>query len=227
MLDIIVIEDNIDLNELLVEGLAGGAYMVRGFTTVREYEQSGVRGEVFLLDLNLPEEEGLVFAKRLKAVRPEVGIVVLSARSGAEARVEAYRSGVDTFLRKPCELDEVSAALSSTARRVQYIASAAPAEDVLTLFRLGMCLSGPNSHVDLTEDEARLIAALQLAPQQCLPYSDIIQLFDPSGQLKLPTLEVRIARLNGKLKPVTGNDRLIRAIRNTGYKLLRRVVMRE
>ena len=225
MLDVVVIEDNIDLNELLVEGLAGGAYTVHGFTRVRDYENSGIRGDVFLLDLNLPEEDGMDFAKRLKEVHPEAGIVVLSARSGTDARIEAYRSGVDTFLRKPCEFDEVLAALSSAARRVEYVMSNKTEGDTLTLSTLGMRLSARNTHVELTEDEVRLIAALQSAPDQCLPYKDIIQLFDPSGQLKLATLEVRIARLNGKLRRVTGANRLIRAIRNTGYKLVQRIAL--
>lgn len=229
MLEIVIIEDNADLNELLVEGLSGGAYKVHGFATARDYERSAVRGDVFLLDLNLPEEDGLAFAVRLKTARPEAGIVVLSARSGVEARIAAYRSGVDTFLRKPCELDEVLAALSSSARRVQYTTSTVPVSEglTLTLFTLGMRLSGARAHVDLTEDEVRLILALQSAPEQWLAYADIIRLFDSSGQLKLPTLEVRIARLNRKLRPVTGADRLIRAIRNTGYKLVRRVALSE
>lgn len=225
MLSAVVIEDNIDLNELLVEALARNAYTVYGFTSVRDYEQSGVRSNLFLLDLNLPEEDGLVFAKRLKVVYPEAAIVVLSARIGTDTRIEAYRSGVDTFLRKPCDLDEVLAAMSSAARRVNYLTNNMIEGDTLTLCTTSMRLSDGNASVDLTENEVRLIAALQSAPQQRLPYGDVIQLFDPTSQLKLATLEVRIARLNGKLKRVTGTERLIRAIRKTGYKLVQRIVL--
>lgn len=223
MLDLIIIEDNIDLNELLVENLSDGEFRVHGFTKVSAYERSGISGDVFLLDLNLPEEDGLSFAARLKAQRPEVGIVVLSARSGTDTRTQTYLSGADTFLQKPCELPEVVAALTSAARRVQR--STGQPGDAVTLSRGAMRLTGPTGQAELTEDETRLIAALMQAPDQRLPYADILHLLDASGQLSLPTLEVRITRLHRKVRPAIGDAKLIRSIRNYGYKAVLPVVL--
>lgn len=218
MLELVVIEDNVDLNELLVENLSEGAFHAHGFTKVSDYERSGLRGDIFLLDLNLPEEDGLSFARRLKARRPEVGIVVLSVRNGSDARTQTYLSGVDTFLQKPCDLPEVRAAIASAARRAQLYASHVP--DSLTLSIGGMRLTSNLGQVGLSDDETRLIAALEHADNRQLAYADIIRMLDPSGQLTLPTLEVRIARLHRKVRPVIGDIKMLRSIRNFGYRLV-------
>lgn len=223
MLTLIVIEDNADLNELLVESLTAQGYQAHGFAKVSEYEAQGLAGDLFLLDLNLPEEDGISFAARLKQERPEVGIVVLSARAGSSSRTASYVSGADTFLQKPCELDEIFAALGSAARRVMHYAGRRGEADRLVLSPGKMQIAGALGAVSLTADEVRLIVALQQAPGQRLSYAEIIRLLDPTATMSLPALEVRITRLHAKTKPILGAARLLRSIRKTGYQLVRGV----
>ena len=71
--------------------------------------------------------------------------------------------------------------------------------------------------------ETRLIAAMIKAPENRLTYTEIINLLDPTGTLSLATLEVRIARLHSKIKPLVNPGRLFRSIRKFGYQLTRPV----
>ena len=223
MLTLCVIEDNEDLNDLLVEHLGQQDFNVRGFTSAAAYEASGLRADLFLLDLNLPNEDGISFAQRTKAQRPEAGIIVLSARAGSDARVQSYLSGVDAFLQKPCDLAEVTAALASAARRIRFHAAQGRRVAIPTLEKSGLRFVGPAGAVALTADEVRVIAALHDAPDQLLSYPEIMQLLTPARDLSLGALEVRIARLRRKVRPVVGDDQLIRSVRNTGYKLVRQI----
>lgn len=221
MLNLVVIEDNPDLNDLLVENLSEQPFRVSGFADVGQYEASGVAGDLFLLDLNLPQEDGLSFAARLKQDRPEVGVVVLSARAGSEARTQTYLTGADTFLQKPCEMAEIIAALTSAAQRVRrFAALRAPSDAGLTIARRTMRLRGAGAEVQLSHDETAMVCALAEAPEQRLTYEELLALLDPLGRLTLATLEVRITRLRQKARPVTRDGKFIRSIRNTGYALV-------
>ena len=104
---IIVIEDNADLNELLVEELVAEGFEATGHLSVEACTEAASQADLYLLDMNLPGESGLSFAARLRASRPEVGIVVLTVRTGSEIRTNSYDSGADIYLQKPCESAEI------------------------------------------------------------------------------------------------------------------------
>lgn len=90
--DICVIEDNADLNALLVQTLQASDYRAYGAPSVEMFERLLLerQPDIFVLDLNLPGEDGTSFARRVRAKRPEAGIIMLTARNDMDERRKGY-----------------------------------------------------------------------------------------------------------------------------------------
>jgi DNA-binding response OmpR family regulator len=156
-LSIVLVEDNDDLRELTAEALRAEGHRVVALSCAEELEDQagGAMADVFLIDLGLPGEDGYSLARRIRQVQPLVGIIIVSARSDLQDKVDGYDSGADWYLPKPVPMPELLAALKSFARRrqAQQIETDSPAG--------GLCLcqrelQGPQDKVRLTPSEETL-----------------------------------------------------------------------
>ncbi|MDA0955863.1 MAG: response regulator, partial [Proteobacteria bacterium] len=77
----------------------------------------GSTAEVVVLDLGLPDLDGLEVTRALRAQRPDMAVVMLAARSGPGDRLLGWREGADAYLVKPVDFTELEAVLRSVARR--------------------------------------------------------------------------------------------------------------
>ena len=129
-LNIVVVEDNDDLRSLLCAGLQNAGHRVTGLSCAEELEdQLGVdHVDAFLIDINLPGEDGLSLARRVRRAHPLVGIIILSARSALDEKLQGYDDGADIYLTKPVALPELFAALRSFARRRSATLSHMPSD---------------------------------------------------------------------------------------------------
>ncbi|MFA7243641.1 MAG: response regulator transcription factor, partial [Sulfuricellaceae bacterium] len=113
------------------------------------------RADILLLDLNLPGEDGISLARRIREVLPEVGIIMVTARRQARDKIEGYGSGADIYLTKPTSVEELDAAIQALSRRVR------PAPALVTgRLRLNpatLQLSGPRSTIDVSDQECSLL----------------------------------------------------------------------
>ncbi len=103
-LNIVVVEDNDDLRSLLCAGLQNAGHRVTGLSCAEALEdQSGVdHVDAFLIDINLPGEDGLSLARRVRRAHPLVGIIILSARSALDDKLQGYDDGADTRTATTC-----------------------------------------------------------------------------------------------------------------------------
>lgn len=213
---IIVIEDNANPDNLLVEQLEASGYVATGFPSVEAYEREDLLGDIYLFDLNLPGEDSLSFAARLRATAPHVGVVVLSVCAGSAARAQSYDAGADIFLDKPCDSREIIAAIKSIARR---ILPTMPVQRSLTLFPERFLLKGPDGETQVTASEVALLQALATSPDRLLSYEEIMSLLGARKAPLLATLEVRITRLRKKIAATMVQERTIVSVRKVGYRL--------
>lgn len=220
-LSIVLVEDNDDLRELTAEALRGEGHRVVALSCAEELEDHarGVAADVFLIDLNLPGEDGFSLSRRIRQVHPLVGIVIISARSDLQDKVVGYDSGADWYLPKPVPFAELSAALKSFARRRQ-------AQQVDTVMPSGGLrlqqreLHGPVGNVRLTPAEENLLTALARAPSGRLENWQLLELFgQDSADVSKTSLEVRITRLRKKLSQVGAQGLCLESIRGIGYQL--------
>jgi DNA-binding response OmpR family regulator len=100
--------------------LANKGHHVFGLSCAEELEDAvkGGATDVFILDLNLPGEDGISLAKRIRQAYPLVGIIMLTARSQAKEKVQGYESGADLYMTKPVDFEELCAALQGFVKAV-------------------------------------------------------------------------------------------------------------
>ena len=164
-LSIVLVEDNDDLRELTCDALRTQGHRVVGLSCAEELQDlaRGAQADVFLIDINLPGEDGLGLARRIRQVQPLVGIIIISARTDLSDKVVGYDSGADWYLSKPVHFEELAAALKSFARRRQaQRADDTPPAGTLRLQQLE--LQGPAGCVVLTMSERSLLTAFARAP---------------------------------------------------------------
>ena len=194
-LNIVVVEDNDDLRSLLCAGLQNAGHRVTGLSCAEELEdQLGVdHVDAFLIDINLPGEDGLSLARRVRRAHPLVGIIILSARSALDDKLQGYDDGADIYLTKPVALPELFAALRSFARRRSATLSHM-ASDALTLNKLD--LKGLLAAVKLTPQEAMVLTAMARAPAGRLETWQLAELLgSETDEAFKASLAVRMVRL--------------------------------
>ena len=224
-LNIVLIEDNADFRLLLTRTLQSMGHTVFAKESAEEFlEHRGATDvDVYLIDLNLPGEDGLSLVRRLRSSSPDVGIIVLTARDANADRVKGYDCGADIYMVKPIHTPELIAALRRFARsKAPNVAS--PDAKPLTLCK-GR-LTGSLGQVRLSYDETIVLEALVRAPAQkmanwqlaCLLEADLDDVFKAN-------LPVRMARLRKKLRGVGAEASALQPLRNFGYQLTTKILL--
>lgn len=222
MLNIIIVDDHKPLREALVELMATEGHHVAGFESAEALWGGCSFGsvDVLLLDLNLPGEDGVAVAKRIRDQHPNIGIVMLTARGEPEDKRIGYENGADIYLTKPSSAVELAASVKALARRLKQNGSETT-ELVLDTFT--MTLSGPHDTVDLSASEVDLLAEFARSPNSRLETGFIADLDERKDEISKAAIEVRIVRLRKKLIAAGAIGQSIKSIRNQGYQLLVRV----
>jgi DNA-binding response OmpR family regulator len=116
---LLLIEDNERLAELLERGLTREGFEVtKGHTAADAYTHLNARRfDAMVLDLGLPDEDGLSVIRRLRSQGEHTPITVLTARGGVRDRVDGLAAGADDYLVKPVELLELAARIRAVLRR--------------------------------------------------------------------------------------------------------------
>jgi DNA-binding response OmpR family regulator len=216
-LSVVVVEDHDDLRDITCAALRSSGHRVVGLGCAEDLGEvtGGLMVDVFLLDLNLPGEDGISLSKRLRQVYPEVGIVMLTARTRVADKVQGYESGADVYLVKPVELEELCAAVNTFARKkLSQLGSA------LQLNMQNMSLRGPLGEVRLSSAEANMLAAFARAPSGRVESWQLVEILEPQSlEFNKSSLEVRIVRLRKKLYQSGAQGGVIESVRAIGYQL--------
>jgi len=225
-LKILVIEDNDELREATLAFLQNQGHLVRGVPQAEDIHDvmGAFMPDVYVVDLNLPDEDGLSLTKRLRAAQPHVGIVITTARTQIGDKVVGYESGADLYLTKPVHPQELMAGVAAVGKRLRL--QTRPSEKmVLNLSR--MQLSGPEGDVEMTSSDVVLLSALARAPGQILERWQVAEIIrgEKDDLPSAATLEMRIARLRKKLTAVGAETPSIKALHKVGYSLCVSVVL--
>ena len=215
-LKILVVEDNDELRETTVEVLRGEGHHVTGVDCAEQVPELLGATDLMLIDLNLPGEDGLALARRVRASQPGIGIIMVTARGLLADRKQGYDSGADIYIPKPVALEELSAAIASLARRLL-----STEDGRLCLDQARMCLSGlvPRA-VGLSVHEVALLAAFSRASDHRMESWQLIELLrKEAAQDPKAALELQIVRLRKKLQEAGAAAPTIQAIRGWGYQL--------
>jgi DNA-binding response OmpR family regulator len=223
---VILVEDNISLREALEHHLVDAGFSIRGVGDGQELNQELAvsKPDVIVLDLNLPEEDGISIAKRVRLAYPSMGIVMLTARVRSIDRHEGYDSGADVYLTKPVNPSELTTVLQNLCRRISPQIDNA----VWSLHLASLQLVSPAKEViKLTVSEAKLVQELALSGE-LLSMSRLIEVFgdidlpEPTNKLRI---EQVVSRVRRKMDVLLGGQPSIKAVTRLGYKLFVPVVI--
>jgi DNA-binding response OmpR family regulator len=116
---ILLVEDNAELARLLTESLAAKGFTadVLGTAIDARLAIASIRYSALILDLGLPDEDGMTLLRELRRDRDPLPVLVLTARGSVEDRVQGLRAGADDYLVKPFALEELVARLQALMRR--------------------------------------------------------------------------------------------------------------
>jgi len=220
---VLVVDDEATLTDLLSMALRYEGWQVRsapnGMTAVRvakEFEPDAV-----VLDIMLPDLDGLEVLRRLRGVRPDVPVLFLTARDAVEDRVAGLTAGGDDYVTKPFSLEEVVARLRALMRR----AGVGTTRDDAVLV-VGDLSLDEDSHevrragdlVSLTATEFELLRYLMRNPRRVLSKAQILDRvwnYDFGGQANV--VELYISYLRKKID--AGRPPMIHTLRGAGYVL--------
>jgi two-component system OmpR family response regulator len=219
----LVVEDEGALSDVLSMAFRYEGWEVRtagdGLSAVRLARD--FRPNVIVLDVGLPDINGLEVLRRLRDERPEVPVLFLTARDSVEDRIAGISAGGDDYVTKPFSLEEVVARLRGMLRRAG--AAAAQSSPVTTLGDLSLDeesreVRRGDDLIDLTATEFEVLRFLIQNPRRVLTKAQILDRvwsYDFGGQTNV--VELYISYLRKKVD--AGRAPMIHTVRGVGYTL--------
>jgi DNA-binding response OmpR family regulator len=219
---VLLVEDEADIVSPLVRALEHEGYLVDQAGTGRDAVVAATREayDVVVLDLGLPDIDGLEVCRRLRAAEYDGAVVILSARGGEVDRVVGLDAGADDYVSKPFGLAELLARLRAvlrrTARRVDGHSDDAR--------RLQVDVDAHRVHVGdrevlLTSKEFDVLAVLDANRDKVVSRSQLMaEVWSEGWYGSTKTLDVTIGRLRQKLEQAGPLERVV-TVRGVGFRL--------
>ncbi len=229
MTKILVVDDDIAINELIKVNLELQGYNViqafngvEGFAKAKQEEPS-----LIILDIMMPDVDGYTMAQRVRQYPPiaETPIIMLTALSELNNKVEGFNIGVDDYLTKPFEIDELIVRVRALLKRTNQIPKSLAVRELLTYKEITLI---PESYSVKINDKVQKLTPIE--------YDIFNLLFQNHGNMvsgarllkeiwgyepddNVETIRVHIRHLRSKIDKISDGKKYIETIYGGGYKL--------
>lgn len=226
MTRVLVVDDDAEIRDSLQHYLQGFAMQVSTAADGREMRRmlGGAGFEVVVLDLMLPDENGLSLCQWVQQQHPDTSVIMLTAQGDPISRVLGLEMGADDYLAKPFEPRELVARINAVRRRLSKGERLAESERSLQFQgwrfdRLLRQLVSPDGVVvALSSAEYRLLSAFVERPGRVLSREQLIEMSRAPGvEVNDRSIDLAVSRLRQKLGDSPKEPRLIRTLRGEGY----------
>jgi two-component system OmpR family response regulator len=215
---LLLIEDELTLSQALTVMLKAKGFAVDAVATLRSAD-TALRVSTYdaaLLDLYLPDGDGMVWLRRLRASGNDTPVIIMTARDQISDRIAGLKSGADDYLVKPFDIQELLARLGAVLRRSQGTASNWLKVGSLALDLQGRRTRVQDQNIELTAKEWAVLEKLASRPGHLINKEALDQaLYSFDDEVGSNTLEVYISRIRKKI----GKQR-IETVRGLGYRLV-------
>jgi two-component system OmpR family response regulator len=214
---VVLVEDNHQLAGTIADGLAEDGYEVEVVDTAAKGIERGMRRDLDVMILDLPDRDGIDVLRELRAARIHVPILVLTARDAVESRVAALDSGADDYLVKPFAFAELVSRIGALTRRAGG-PRWTPSSDVPLIMRDDLVVESGDKQAPLSPREYALLACLVRRRGEVVTRAEILKEafgydFDPGTNV----IDVHLTHLRKKL---TGFPIAIETVRGAGIRLM-------
>lgn len=218
---IYIVEDDLNIQEIELFALKNSGYQAVGFDTAREFYKAldTKLPEMILLDIMLPDEDGLAILRRLRsrADTLKIPVILVTAKGSEIDKVKGLDAGADDYIAKPFGVMEMVARVKALLRRSVGMEEAVLACGSVRLDSEKRLVTADGEMVELTFKEFEL---LRLLMKNCgiVVSRDVImeRVWDSSFEGESRTIDVHVRSLRQKLG---GHGAMIKTVRNVGYML--------
>jgi len=224
-INILVVEDDNDINHLLCKIINKSNYISQpaysGTEALLYLEKQ--KWDLVLLDLMLPGMTGEEILKEIRS-KGTIPIIIISAKSEQQTKIDCLRSGADDFISKPFDVEEVSARIDSLLRRYNF-SNDIPKKHQLTHKDIHIDIETKtvvvsNTQLTLTAREYAILVLLMSSPQKVFSKSNLFEsVWNEPFHGDDNTVNVHISNLRTKLGKANPNEDYIETLWGMGYRL--------
>src|SRR5437588_7625265 len=218
---VLIVEDQERLGSFLEQGLKECSYTVQWVKTCAAARDALAESpfDVILLDLGLPDGDGIDLLRQWRASGFNEPVLILSARDSVEDRVKGLDVGADDYLPKPFSFEELLARVRSLARRQSAVKQTVLEHRGIKVDLLSHTVQLNGAPVDLTSREYALLEVFMQNPGRILTRTLISEkIWSSHYDVDTNLLDVYMSRLRSKLE--TAGKPLFKTVRGVGYQLL-------
>ena len=218
---VLVVEDEKNIASFVRKGLQEAGFTVTVCRNGDEAFSLARSGgfDVLVLDIMLPGRDGLSILRNLREQKNTVPVILVTARSGLNERLEGLNLGADDYLAKPFYVEELIARIHAVTRRAKGDQLTQMSAGDLTVNLITREVKRGAMRIELTAREFSLLELLMRSPGRIYTRTQILEHvwgydFDPQTNV----VDVYIRRLRNKIDLPDDKEQLIETVRNVGYR---------
>jgi len=218
---VLLVEDDKDIGELIKYNLEKNHFQVDWALDGKEGEKriEEVTYDLIIVDLMLPEVDGLELCKKIRKSKKnrETPIIILTAISREETKLEGFSSGADDYVTKPFSMKELLARIEAVLRRIGHAKRDTLEFEGIKLDRRSKLVTVDGEAVYLTKTEFQLLELFLEHPEEVFSREELLsKIWGTEHNETTRTVDVYISRLRKKLKD---KGKYLKTLPRIGYKL--------
>ena len=219
MIKILVVEDDVKLNHIVCTYLNDSGFQAKGCLNASDAydEMYNQLYDLIISDIMMPGIDGFEFAKTVRDVNKTIPILFMSARDDLPAKKKGFQIGIDDYMVKPIELDELLMRVRALLRRANIEMERKLTVGNLELDADGMSAMVAGEEVSLTTREFNIIYKMLSYPNKTFSRMQLMDEFwGVDSETSLRAVDVYVTKLRDKLSACDGFT--IKTVRGLGYK---------
>lgn len=219
MINILVLEDDAKLNQTVCTYLNDCGFHAKGCLNANDAydEMYNNLYEMIISDIMMPEVDGFEFAENVRRVNKHIPILFMSAKDDLPSKQKGYQLGIDDYMVKPIELDELLLRVRALLRRANIEMDRKLVVGNLELDANGMSAAVDGEEIPVTTREFNILYKLLSYPKKTFSRAQLMDEFwGIETETSLRAVDVYITKLRDKFSVCNGFE--IKTVRGIGYK---------
>ena len=219
MINILVVEDDIKLNQIVCTYLNDSGFSAKGCLNAMDAydEMYNNLYELIISDIMMPEIDGFEFAQKVRQINKIIPILFMSAKDDLRSKQRGFQLGIDDYMVKPIELDELILRVKALLRRANIEVNRKLEVGNLVLDADAMVATVSNEEIITTTREFNIIYKLLSYPNKTFSRAQLMDEFwGMETDSNLRAVDVYITKLRNKFSVCDGFE--IKTVRGLGYK---------
>ena len=221
MINILVVEDDVKLNQVVCTYLNDSGFQAKGCLNAKDAydEMYNNMYELIISDIMMPEIDGFEFAETIRKVNKIIPILFMSAKDDLPSKQRGFRIGIDAYMVKPVDLDELELRVRALLRRANIMVERKIAVGNLVLDADAMSAEIDGEEISLTAREFNIIYKMLSYPKKTFSRAQLMDEFwGVDSETGLRSVDVYVTKLRDKLSACDGFK--IVTVRGLGYKVV-------